>query len=117
MSESKEHKLCKMECKNKLSKAHTHNCRSEVPIHRNGAWHLLDLECPSINENFKDCAIECEADSSLSQRESNRPDGLEWKRKNPEGVFLQIESPDELDLSKLKKRSKGILLSSRGFRI
>jgi len=115
MTESKEHKLCKMQCRNKL--AGSHNCRAEVPIHRNGAWHLLDLECPSIKKEFKDCAIECEQDSSQSQRESNKLDGLEWKRKNPEGVFLQIESPDELDPSKLKKELKGPPLSSRGFRI
>lgn len=115
MSESKEHKLCKMKCQNFL--AGTHNCRTEVPIHRNGSWNLLDLECPSINKNYKDCAIECEVDSNNAQRESNRLDLLEWKRKNPQGEIFQIESPEELKLSRLKKNSKGPLLSSRGFRI
>ena len=102
MTESKKHKLCKIKCKNKL--AGTHNCRGEVPINRNGAWNLLDLECPSINPKFKDCAIECEINSNRYNRESNWKDLLAWKKKNPSGEIFQISDALELDINKLKKR-------------
>jgi hypothetical protein len=97
---NKEHKQCVQESNNKLVK--THNCKKETPLYRNG-WRFLDLECHPTNENFKSTAIECECGSSKSQRESNHLDLLEWKKRNSEGEIFQINSSNEIDISKIRK--------------
>lgn len=99
---AKQHKICVQKSKEKLNQ--THNCRKESPIFRNGSWHFLDLECPSVNNNFRDMALECECGSSRPQRESNKLDLLEWKRKNSEGAIFQIENAEQFNLHQLRKQ-------------
>jgi len=104
MAESRKHKECIEDCKNKLTQSH--NCRRESLIYRDG-WKYLDLECyPHNSSTDKPTAIECECNSGRLQRQSNREDLLEWKRKNPEGVAWQIEDASQLDVDKIKKKPK-----------
>ena len=100
--QNKEHRRCVFEARNRVKGSHS--CLAEVPICRDGNWHFLDLECHNLNPNSKPFALECENKSSRLQRDSNWKDLLEWKRRNPEGEIFQVESVDEIDFNKLKKK-------------
>ena len=102
MTESKNHKLCKMKCKSKL--AGTHDCKSEVPNYKDGLG-LFDLQCPSIDDKkWKSCVVECEVNSSKLQKQENFKQGMAWQNLDLDNrVFFQITHPSELNVNKLKK--------------